>query len=311
MMVTRIPSISQAEADTLARALADDLVGAALTMEVEIAGTPDLKPGQVIDMTSLGDRFSGQYYLSSVTHRYHERRNFTTTLTVRGRRSGTLLESVQGGAASAAHGVGGAVMIGVVTNNKDDQGLGRVKVRLPWLADDESDWARIVAPGAGATTGVYWLPEVNDEVLVACEHGDPTRLYVLGGLWNPKSKPPKANSEAVDGSGKVTQRVIKSRSGHTILLDDAADGGKICIVDGSGNNTITIETSSNKITIAAKGDLELHAGGAVKVSGATLDLAAQGECKINATGKASLSGATLSVEAQATCDIKGAIINLN
>jgi phage protein D/phage baseplate assembly protein gpV len=312
MVVTRYPVGSQAEADTIAQALADDLAGDALYLELEIMGSPDLRPGRSLDLSDLSDRFSGQYYISAVRHRYHMQRGYSTNVTVQGRRSGTLLEAVAiASEPGDTHGLGTAVAVGVVTNNKDEQGLGRVKVRLPWLTDDEADWARLVATGAGDGRGIYWLPEVNDEVLVACEQGDTSRLYVLGPLWNPKAKPPKDNASVIDGQGQVTQRIIKSRSGHTITLDDTTGDGSITIVDSSGNNSITIETSSNKITIAAQGDLELTAGGAVKVSGSSVSVEAETNCEIKATGSATLSGGTLSVEAQATCDIKGAMINLN
>ena len=66
---------------------------------------------------------------------------------------------------------------------------------------------------------MLYLPEVDDEVLVGFEHGDIHRPYVIGALWNGKDQPPLQVSEAV-GDGKVNKRVIKSRSGHTITLDD-------------------------------------------------------------------------------------------
>src|SRR2546426_9457473 len=77
------------------------------------------------------------------------------------------------------------VVAGIVTNNEDPDGLGRVKIRFPWLSEDnESWWARIAAPMAGKERGAYFLPEVDDEVLVAFEHGDVNFPYVLGALWN-------------------------------------------------------------------------------------------------------------------------------
>src|ERR1700750_2275998 len=77
------------------------------------------------------------------------------------------------------------VVVAVVTNNQDPDGFGRVKVKFPWLSDvDESSWARIAAPMAGKARGIYFLPEVDDEVLVIFEHGDVRSPYVLGALWN-------------------------------------------------------------------------------------------------------------------------------
>src|SRR5262245_31955279 len=108
------------------------------------------------------------------------------------------------------------VVSGIVTNNQDPDKRGRVKLKFPWLSDtDESWWARIVSPMAGKERGVYFLPEVNDEVLVAFEHGDPRFPLVIGALWNTEDKPPFTNDD-----GKNNVRAIKSRSGHTITLGD-------------------------------------------------------------------------------------------
>jgi uncharacterized protein involved in type VI secretion and phage assembly len=93
------------------------------------------------------------------------------------------------------------VVVGLVTNNQDPDGLGRVKVKFPWLSDvDESSWARIAAPMAGKQRGACFLPEVDDEVLVAFEHGDMRFPYVLGALWNGQDAPPVTNS---DGTNNV------------------------------------------------------------------------------------------------------------
>jgi phage protein D/phage baseplate assembly protein gpV len=328
MVVTRQPVQNQGEADQLAQALADDLAGSAVQLEAEVRGNPALQPGLVVNLTTFGDRFSGQYYITSARHHNAAGHPYTTVITVSGRRSGSLLELVRGMGQAQGHGVGDTIAIGVVTDNKDDKGLGRVKVKLPWLADDATDWARVVIPGGGSARGFYWLPEVNDEVLVAFEQGDARRPYVIGGLWNGTDKPPKGNSDVVDGSGAVTQRIIKSRSGHTITLDDTSGSGKISVVDSSGNNMITIDTSNNKITLSAQGDLELKAGGNVSVQAqgdckinasgninasatGNCDIKATGNCDIEATGNAKMSGAQISVEAQATCAVKGAMVTLN
>src|ERR1700750_1699162 len=83
------------------------------------------------------------------------------------------------------------VVIGIVTNNQDPDGMHRVKVRFPWLnLDDESHWARVATPMAGDKRGAYFLPEPDDEVLVAFEHGSLEHPYVIGSLWNGKDKAP-------------------------------------------------------------------------------------------------------------------------
>src|SRR3974390_1449993 len=124
------------------------------------------------------------------------------------------------------------VAFAIVTNNRDPEGLARVKVALPWMGDRaESDWARVGTPMAGPQRGVYLLPEVDDEVLVAFEQGSPSAPYVLGGLWNGKDAPPESNAD-----GHNDRRTIKSRSGHVIRLTDTKGQEQIEIIDSSGNN---------------------------------------------------------------------------
>jgi uncharacterized protein involved in type VI secretion and phage assembly len=180
------------------------------------------------------------------------------------------------------------VSIGVVTNNKDPDGLGRVKVKLPWLADTaESDWARVASPMAGAARGLYLLPEVDDEVLVAFEHGNPETPYVVGSLWNGKDKPPEANSD-----GKNDRRTLKSRSGHVIRLNDTKDSETIEIVDKSGKNSIVIATKDNSVTISADADITITS--------------AKGKLILSGKGGVEItSGAALKAEAKGNLDLKG------
>ena len=82
------------------------------------------------------------------------------------------------------------MVVALVTNNDDPDRMGRVKLKFPWLSDSyESDWATHDAGGAGPDSGACFLPEVNDEVLVAFEFGDVGKPVVVGGLHNGKDKP--------------------------------------------------------------------------------------------------------------------------
>lgn len=159
------------------------------------------------------------------------------------------------------------VTIGIVTNTQDQAKLGRVKIKLPLLSDsDETDWVRVLTPLAGAEQGLYCLPEVNDEVLVAFEQGDPQRPYVLGALWNAKAKPPAES---------VAERQLVSRSGHTILLDDTEGSEKIKISDG-GNNHIIITSQDNSLLIETEGTITIKAKDKLVLSGKGVDIDAQG-----------------------------------
>lgn len=209
------------------------------------------------------------------------------------------------------------VVIGVVTNNKDPDKLGRVKVKFPWLSEqEESNWARIVSPMAGQDRGLYFLPEVNDEVLVAFEQGDVTFPYVLGALWNGKDKPPVTNED-----GKNDVRILKSRSGHIIRLTDKAGEEKIEIIDKSGKNSIVIDTKENKIAITSEKDITLSAPkGTIKLEAKMVEVKSSSDTKLNAdaglamkaSGSAKLeASAGITIDAKATTTIKGATINLN
>jgi uncharacterized protein involved in type VI secretion and phage assembly len=177
------------------------------------------------------------------------------------------------------------VVTGVVTNNVDPEKIGRVKVRFPWLSDeDESEWARLAVPMAGPKAGTFFLPEVDDEVLVAFEQGDMRFPYVLGCLWHggdPPAEPPQD-----DDAGK--QRVIRSRSGLSIKLDDTDGAELIEIADSSGTSKIVIDAAAG--TILVEGD-----------KGVTVRAA---------NGPLELEGQSVTIKAQAKVDVQGAQINL-
>lgn len=201
------------------------------------------------------------------------------------------------------------VVTGLVTNNQDPDRLGRVKVKFPWLSkDDESDWARIAAPMAGKNRGAFFLPEVDDEVLVAFEQGDIDHPYVLGALWNGKDTPPADNRD-----GKNHVRLIQSRSGHLIQLDDTHGDEKIEIIDQSGRNKIVIKTADNSITITAEDKLELNAKGDITLNSSGGNITLQGnEVEIQArTNIKAAADLNVELKANAQLKIEGATVNIN
>jgi len=201
----------------------------------------------------------------------------------------------------ASNGRINGVVVGVVTNNQDPDGMGRVKVKFPWLSDqDESHWARVAAPMAGKERGFYFLPEVEDEVLVAFEHGDARFPYVLGALWNGKEGPPAKNDD-----GKNNIRVIKSRSGHIIRLTDEDGKEKIEIIDKSEKNSIVLDTAKNTMTITSEKDIVFSASkGTIKLDGQKIEIKSSDDTKIE-------SGAGMDVKASAAMNIKGSAVNIN
>ncbi|MCU0734770.1 MAG: phage baseplate assembly protein V [Methylotetracoccus sp.] len=193
------------------------------------------------------------------------------------------------------------MVIGVVTNLKDPEGLGRVKVKFPWLSEkDESHWARIVTPMAGKERGFYFLPEVDDEVLVAFEHGIAEMPYVVGALWNGKDKPPEKNDD-----GENNLRTIKSRSGHIIRLNDKKGEEKIEIIDSTAKNKITISTKDNTISIEADADVTIKSSkGKLVLQGKDVEIKSQAAVKIEASGN-------MDLKSNAQLNIKGTAVNIN
>jgi uncharacterized protein involved in type VI secretion and phage assembly len=192
------------------------------------------------------------------------------------------------------------VTVGIVTNNQDSDKMGRVRVKFPSLSDDqESWWARIATPMAGDGRGLYFLPEVGDEVLVAFQHGDVRFPFIVGALWNGKDSPPNTNDD-----GKNNIREMKSRSGHIIRLDDTDGNEKIEILDKTGNNSLTIASTDNSITLTCNGRMKLQANG--------IDLSSQADINIEAQTTMDVkAGATMDINAEATMDIKATMVNIN
>jgi uncharacterized protein involved in type VI secretion and phage assembly len=183
------------------------------------------------------------------------------------------------------------IVIGIVSDLEDPDKLGRVRVKFPYLNDQLSDWARIAHPMAGKNRGAYFVPEPEDEVLVAFECGDPRRPYVVGSLWSTADPPP-----ATDGDLKKNNwRFIRSRSGHIIKFDDTDGGEKIEIIDKEGGQKIVIDSVKKKIEIQCGGDIAVTATGRLSFDANEVSISAKGSMSLEAKGTATLKGSTVNI----------------
>lgn len=275
LVVVDRPVANMDEANAMAQALCDEISGDFIKAEGVCFGDPRIRAGCTVTVSGVGLRFSGRYFVTSATH-IHNQDGYTTLFDISGRKPDTLSNLLQ---QENGSGQGWRIAIGLVTNTKDPDGLGRVKVKFPWLADtEESTWARVASP-----QGFFCLPEINDEVLVAFEHGDIHYPYVLGTLWNGRDKPPKTNGKVVGSDGKVNQRIIRSRSGHEIILDDSSGKEKIVVRDKTGKNQIVIDSARNVMSISAKGGLNLEADGEISIKGRNVVI--DGGSKVDVKGR--------------------------
>jgi uncharacterized protein involved in type VI secretion and phage assembly len=200
----------------------------------------------------------------------------------------------------------------------------------------ETWWARMATPMAGAKRGIQFMPEVNDEVLVAFDRGDRGRPYVVGGLWNGKDAPPLLPSEH-SSSGQTVMQQIKTRTGHILQFSETSGSEHVSVLrpENTNSNSTTAkedphqiqrraiveidDNSTGKITIKSGGDVMVEAGGKVTVK-ATMDAAVEGmNVSVKATGKLELSGATVKVSATGMLDlestgitsVKGSLVKIN
>jgi len=164
----------------------------------------------------------------------------------------------------------------LVDDIKDPDGLGRVKVTLPWMPDSDggqyAQWARIATLMAGSNRGSWFIPDVGDEVLVAFMAGDPDWPFVVGMLWNGSDSPP----ESMDGSGNNYVKSIRSRNGVKVTLDDH-DGQEKYVCETPGGQKMTLQDGPGSITI------EDSNGNSIKLESSGVTVTASAKVTINAS----------------------------
>jgi uncharacterized protein involved in type VI secretion and phage assembly len=189
------------------------------------------------------------------------------------------------------------VAVALVKQNKDSTGQGRVKVSYPWHSEStESYWARVATPMTGGKRGVYFIPEVGDEVLVAFERGDMRFPYVIGSLWNGKDKAAQNN-----GDGKNDIREIRTRADHTLTFNDGSDGfAQLRLSPGHllrfKNDEVRLEDPNGNSIVFANGE--------IKVTAATRITLTAPQIAIESSG-------TTDVKAGATLGLRGTVVNIN
>jgi phage baseplate assembly protein gpV len=196
------------------------------------------------------------------------------------------------------------VVVGKVSSVSDPMSLGRVQVKIPALdSSDAAPWARVAVPMAGSEMGMYFLPRVDDEVLIAFEHGSATAPYVIGCLWNAQNPPPEQ-------SPLSEIRKIVTPAGIEITLADRPATVTIKTPNDEkieiATSGITIDSGASKIEIAAgQPNVKITSGGN------TIELASGG---ITVSGTPSLTlkaASTIDIQAGASCTISAPIVKIN
>jgi phage protein D/phage baseplate assembly protein gpV len=300
------------EATKVAQSTLDRLSGSYLEADGRAFGSPKLRAGATITTAKVGP-FSGDYVLSQTTHTVRSGDQYTTAFSISGRTGHGITDLLRGGEKRSQW--SSNLVIGVVTNNNDPDGMGRVRVKYPALGDDmEGWWARVATINAGNERGVFMLPAVDDEVIVAFEHGDPRRPFILGSLYNGKAKPP---ADLHDTQGRKSLFGVKSdhkvhlegkqamtlRTGEKLNVEvnrDGQGGTGDYLLDAKGNIT---DKATQNVKVEAGQSIELKANSSVKITGSA-------SVTIETTGSLKLKGSTVDIEGTGPVNVKGAIINL-
>ncbi len=321
-VATDVAYRSQAEVDSAAAAIAEQIAGAFAEFEGVARGNPKLHAGAAISVDNVGAPFDGKYTITSSHHRYDPNTGYTTMFSVTGRSERSLYGLANGGGGGK---LGQGPVVAQVSDAKDPLEQGRVKLTFPWLSDTYvSDWARTVQPGAGKDRGALVLPEVGDEVLVLFEQGDIRRPYVLGGLFNGVDTAPKGKPDLIDGSsGAINRRSFVSRRGHRIdLIDEDGRTEGITLSTTGDKLQLKLDSVETKITVHSDGKILIEGKGGVLIDSASSKLELKGgEVSITSTsgvkidggsggvdvqtnGQLSLKGSTAKLEGQASAEVK-------
>ena len=204
-----------------------------------------------------------------------------------------------------------------VLNNVDPDGLSRIQVQFPWQVENNGStpWIRVLTPHSGLDKGFHFIPEIEEEVLVGFEGGNAERPFVMGALYTGVNKPEEWQTDANN------VKAIRTRSGHTIELNDTEGEEKINIYDNEGsiitfdtqaqsltiNATETIDIGAKNINIIAEENINIQAQGNItKAAEGDISIQSQGATNIQATGDASLvSSGAVTVEATSDATLSG------
>lgn len=271
------PVKSEAEGRALAQALLDKLANGYIAAEGIAAGNPQIKAGAKVKVSGVGQNFSGTYRVATSMHVLRGGGAYETRFA--NAPSPTILSAL-GADGGVPPSFGAQLVLGVVTNNDDPDKMGRVRVRYPALGNDaEGTWARVATSSAGNARGLLMLPVPGEEVLVAFEHDDTTRPYVIGSLFNGRDLPGDDLAQGKDGSFAL-------KSDHKVYAESQEDftikSGQKLVIKAADN---VEETYGKDWTNQISGKASLQATQPFEIQGQNVSLKADSQLTIegNAT----------------------------
>ncbi|RKR05614.1 Rhs element Vgr protein [Flavobacterium sp. 90] len=281
---------------------------------VKFQGIPAVKPNTIIMLEGVGDRFNGKAYITGVFHEIASGNWtvnaqfglnpewFSETYDVNTPSASGIIPSIKG------------LHIGIVTQLQDDpDGEDRILVKIPIINNEEQGiWCRVAALDAGDNRGTFFMPEIEDEVIIGFINEDPNDAIVVGMLHSSAKPAPLKASDDNHQKGIFTRSemkvlfdddkksiAIETPAGKKITLDE--DKGSIVIED-ENSNIITIDSAGIKMESA--GDISIKATGDVKIEGTNVNLKATAQFKAEGNAGAEMSSAAVAI-------VKGSIVQIN
>jgi len=281
---------------------------------IKFQGIAKAKPGTIIKLEGVGDRFNGPVYISAVRHAVSDGnwtvdaefgvnpKWFSETYDINPMPASGLLPAING------------LQIGVVTQLEEDpDGEERILVQLPIINSEEQGiWARVASLDAGENRGAFFRPEIGDEVIVGFINDDPNHAVVLGMLHSSAKPAPIVATDDNHEKGFITRSemkllfdddkkslTIETPGGKKIVLDE--DAGSI-IIEDENSNTFTLDSSG--VAIESGSDFSIKASGDVTIEGTNVSIAANAEFKAEGSAGAEVSTGAIAV-------LKGSLVQIN
>lgn len=288
----------------------------------KFSGFAAIKPGDMVKLEGVGERFRGKAFVTGVKQ---EMGNGMWDTHIKFGLDAApyyfLHNDIEDAPGAGLVGAINGLQIGkVVQLQNDPEGEDRILVRIPVIDNSaQGIWTRIASLDAGNSRGAFFMPEIDDEVIVGFINNDPLDAVVLGMLYSSAKPAPLTAQDANDEKGFTTRSkmhihfndatktiTIDTPAGNKLLMDES--GMKIEITD-QNSNKITMDTSGIKIEsplnidIKAGVNLTLSAGASLAIGGVSLS--------VKADGNVSVEGAMAKLSAQGITEISGSMVKIN